>query len=97
MESIRPKLALSDLPRPGGLSDDIPHLSFANLRTLVDDNGECPEFELAPLNENDPPLIIFRSRPKGAAQGALLSHTAVAAHIPDLLLVPWRFPRPLPD
>jgi len=97
MESIRPKLALSDLPRPGGLSDDIPHLSFANLRTLVDDNGECPEFELAPINENDPSLIIFSSGTTGAARGVLLSHRSVVANLQNLLVLTGRLPSELPD
>src|SRR5260370_11553037 len=81
MESIRPKLALSDLPRPGGLSDDIPHLSFANLRTFLDHNRECAEFELAPINENDPSLIIFSSGTTGAARGVLLSHRSVVPNL----------------
>src|SRR6266851_4903337 len=97
MESIRPKLALSDLPRPGGLPDDIPHLSFANLRTLVDDNSECPEFELAPINEDDPSLIIFSSGTTGAARGVLLSHRSVVANLQNLLVLTGRLPSELPD
>src|SRR5258708_12743197 len=63
MESIRPKLALTDLPRPGGLSDDIPLLSFATLRALADDNGTSPEFLLPPLHEDLPPPLISHSLP----------------------------------
>ncbi len=97
MESIRPKLALTDLPRPGGLSDDIPLLSFANLRALVDDNGECPEFELAPINEDDPSLIIFSSGTTGVARGVLLSHRSVVANLQNLLVLTGRLPSELPD
>src|SRR5258706_797157 len=53
IEMIHPKLALTDAPRPGGLSDDIPHLSFSDLRELVDDDQESPEFELARIDEDD--------------------------------------------
>lgn len=97
IESIRPKLALTDLPQPGGLSDDIPHLSFENLRALVDDNSECQEFEHAPINEDDPSLIIFSSGTTGAAKGVLLSHRSVVANLQNILVLTGRLPSELPD
>jgi long-chain acyl-CoA synthetase len=97
IESIRPKLALTNLPRPGGLSDNIPHLAFENLRTLVDDNSEGPEFEHAPINEDDPSLIIFSSGTTGAAKGVLLSHRSVVANLQNLLILTGRLPSELPD
>ncbi len=97
IEMIHPKLVLTDTPRPGGLSDDIPLLSFANLRALVDDNSKCPEFEHAPINEDDPSLIIFSSGTTGAARGVLLSHRSVVANLQNLLVLTGRLPSELPN
>jgi len=97
IEMIHPMLALTDAPRPGGLSDDIPHLSFGDLRALVDDDQESSELELAPINEDDPSLIIFSSGTTGAARGVLLSHRSVVANLQNLLVLTGRLPSELPD
>jgi long-chain acyl-CoA synthetase len=97
IEMIHPKLALTDVPRPGGLSDDIPHLSFSDLRELVDDDQESPEFELARIDEDEPSLIIFSSGTTGAARGVLLSHRSVVANLHNLLVLTGRLPSELPD
>jgi len=97
VESIRPKLALTDQPRPAGLATDIPHIYFENLLPLVDDNSESPEFEHAAINEDDPSLIIFSSGTTGAAKGVLLSHRSVVANLQNLLVLTGRLPSELPD
>jgi long-chain acyl-CoA synthetase len=97
IEMIHPKLALTDAPRPGGLSDDIPHLSFGDLRALVDDDQESSELKLAPIDEDDPSLIIFSSGTTGAARGVLLSHRSVVANLHNLLVLTGRLPSELPD
>jgi long-chain acyl-CoA synthetase len=97
IEMIHPKLALTNAPRPGGLSDDIPHLSFGDLRTLVDDDQESSELELARIDEDDPSLIIFSSGTTGTARGVLLSHRSVVANLQNLLVLTGRLPSELPD
>jgi len=97
IEMIHPMLALTDAPRPGGLSDDIPHLSFADLRALVDDDQESSELELARIDEDDPSLIIFSSGTTGTARGVLLSHRSVVANLHNLLVLTGRLPSELPD
>lgn len=97
IENIRPSLALTDMPRPAGLSDDIPHLAFENLRPLVDETSECPEVTHASIKEDDPSLIIFSSGTTGAAKGVLLSHRSVVANLHNLLVLTGRLPSELPD
>jgi long-chain acyl-CoA synthetase len=97
VESIRPKLALTDQPRPEGLATDIPHIYFESLRPLVDDNSESPVFKHASINEDDPSLIIFSSGTTGAAKGVLLSHRSVVANLQNLLGLTGRLPSELPD
>lgn len=95
--SIRPKLALTDAPRPAGLADDTPHLYFENLRPWVDDDSESPEFAHAAINEDDPSLIIFSSGTTGVAKGVLLSHRSVVANLHNLLVLTGRLPSELPS
>ncbi len=97
IDIIHPKLALTDVPSPGGLSGDTPHLYFRDLGELVDDDQESPELELAPIDEDDPSLIIFSSGTTGAARGVLLSHRSVVANLHNLLVLTGRLPSELLD
>ncbi len=98
-DSVQPSLALTDSPRPAGLSDRVPHLYFSELRELVHGHAgdsDDPGLEIAAISEDDPSIIIFSSGTTGNAKGVLLSHRSVVCNLQNLLVLTGRLPNELP-
>jgi long-chain acyl-CoA synthetase len=93
--TVKPVIALADDRRRLLLPPATRTCSFDDLRPLVDRPG-AGKLTLAPVDEDDPAVILFTSGTTGQPKGATLSHRAVIAGQQNMLALGGRFPPDIP-
>jgi long-chain acyl-CoA synthetase len=93
--TVEPVVTLADDRRRPLLPPATPTATFDDLQPLVDRPG-TGKLTLAPVDEDDPAVILFTSGTTGRPKGATLSHRAVIAGQQNMLALGGRFPPDIP-
>jgi long-chain acyl-CoA synthetase len=94
LRQVSPSLVLADAARAKSLPDGQARLAFADLATALSAQGPVPAVERAPVDEDDPAVVLFTSGTTGLPKGAVLSHRGILATLQSLALLTRRLPLP---
>ncbi|MGX9936502.1 class I adenylate-forming enzyme family protein [Advenella kashmirensis] len=95
VQTFDPFLAIVDHIPEAPLNSGVKVMRFAELRSIVDDQGGHTPLIVDPVNEEAPALVIFSSGTTGKAKGVQMSQRSVIANVHNLMRMTGRLPSQL--